>query len=134
MGEVARDVDRGRRQRRGQDEADRPEQAPPAIVTISTASGWMPSVAPNAIGWIICCSAPLASSTIDGHRDRGARALRPEREQHREGAGRPRAEVRHVRGEEVHEHDRADLGTPSTSAPSPITIALKAATAVTPAK
>ena len=40
-----------------------PNSAPPAIVTISTASGWMPSVAPNAIGWIICCSAPFASST-----------------------------------------------------------------------
>ena len=40
-----------------------PNRLPPAIVTISTASGWMPSAAPNAIGWIICCRMPLASST-----------------------------------------------------------------------
>jgi hypothetical protein len=31
-----------------------PKSAPPAIVTIRTASGWIPSVAPNAIGWISC--------------------------------------------------------------------------------
>jgi hypothetical protein len=41
-----------------------PKSAPPAIVTISTASGWMPSAAPYAIGWIICWSAPFASRTI----------------------------------------------------------------------
>ena len=40
-----------------------PNRLPPAIVTINTASGWMPSAAPNAIGWIICCRMPLASST-----------------------------------------------------------------------
>ena len=40
-----------------------PKRLPPAIVTIRTASGWIPSAAPKAIGWIICWRMPLASST-----------------------------------------------------------------------
>src|SRR6185436_14243293 len=39
-----------------------PNSAPPPIVRISTASGWMPSAAPIASGWINCWSTPFASS------------------------------------------------------------------------
>ena len=39
-----------------------PNSAPPPIVTTRTASGWIPSAAPYAIGCTICCSSPLASS------------------------------------------------------------------------
>src|SRR5215217_7058008 len=39
-----------------------PKRAPPAIVTISTASGWMPSAAPIASGWTSCWSTLFASS------------------------------------------------------------------------
>ena len=39
-----------------------PNSAPPAIVTIRTASGWMPSAAPMASGWTSCCRTLLASS------------------------------------------------------------------------
>ena len=40
-----------------------PKRLPPAIVTTRTARGLSSSVAPNASGWTICCSVPLASRT-----------------------------------------------------------------------
>ena len=39
-----------------------PKRAPPAMVTIRTASGWMPSAVPYAIGCTICWRIPFASS------------------------------------------------------------------------
>src|SRR3954452_8131521 len=45
------------------DQPDAAEQLPPAIVTIRTASGWIPSAAPNASACTSCWSAPLANRT-----------------------------------------------------------------------
>ena len=86
-----------------------PNRLPPAIVTISTAERVDAERRAERDRLDHLLQDAVGQQHDDGHDQRGRRALRPEREQHRERARRPRAQVRDVRGGEVDERDRAGV-------------------------
>ena len=111
-----------------------PNRQPPPIVAISTTSGLRPSVAPNAIGCTICWSMPLASRTMTAMTiaavspcpaSASATANAPPTHAPMNGTYAPTNVTTAI---------VPASGTPRISAPSPITMALNAATIVTPRK
>ena len=103
-------------------------------MTTKTASGWIPSAAPYAIGCTICCSSPLASSWMM-IMPTAASVPAPPSATSTENAPADHAPrygmyaARNVTMAMV-----AASGTPSSTAPIPTTTALNAATIVTPKK
>ena len=83
-----------------------PNRHPPAIVTMRTTSGWIPSVAPNAIGCTICWSPPFARITTTSMISADGRPFGAERDDHGERARHECADVRDVGAEEGDERDR----------------------------
>ena len=87
-----------------------PNRAPPAIVTIRTASGWMPSAAPIASGWTSCWRTLLAMSWTTIIPMAASGPAPPSAMRTVNAARRPRAEIRDVGGEEGDRGDRPEQG------------------------
>ena len=111
-----------------------PKRHPPAMVTMRTTSGWIPSVAPNAIGCTICWRPPFARITttsmisptvVPSEPSAMITANAPATNAPRYGTYAQRKVTSAI---------VAASGTPRMSAAIPTTIPLNAATIVTPRK
>ena len=84
-----------------------PKRLPAAMVTNRTASGFKSRVAPKAMGWTTCLEHAVRQENDHEH-DRGCpRALRGERDHHRERARDERADEGDVGRHEGDHRDRA---------------------------